>query len=137
MSDESWPSPALKRRCRQRPRRRNGHDLGATGVPLLLVLSLLVPLLCVLKGTVEEVQCGETEAVSMPVAMKRGVTIRESHGPSDATSVARSAMEEYSATRRRRLRVCQSHMQEARRGSVLMAVLGPCRGLERSTPPSE
>ena len=106
-------------------------------VPVLLVVAMLVQLMRVLKGTVEEAQGDETEAASIPMATKRRVPILESGGPSDEPLVARPAMDAFPATRRRRPRVRLSHMQEARRGIVLMAVLGPCRGLERSAPPGE
>ena len=106
-------------------------------VPVLLVLALLVQLMRVLKGTVEEAQGNEAEAASIHLSMTKRVPILESRGPSDEPPVARPAMDAFPATRRRRPRVRLLHMQEARRGIVLMAVLGPCRGLERSAPLGE
>lgn len=101
-------------------------------IPVLLVLALLVQLLRALKGAVEEEQGQETEATSIPVTITRGVPIQASRGPSDAPRVKQPAMEAVPATRRGRARITAM-----RRGIVLMAVLGPCRGMERSAPPGE
>ena len=98
-------------------------------IAVLLILALMVQLMRVLKGTVEDEQADEAEAVSMPVAIKRRAPIRESCGPSDEPRVARSAMEEFPATRCRRPRVA-ADARGMRRGIMLMAVLGPCRGLK-------
>lgn len=106
-------------------------------IPVLLVLALLVQLMRMLQGTVGEAQGDETEAAGIPVAITRAVPIRELRGPSEAPRVVRPAVEAVPATRRGRPCLRLSSIQEARRGIVLMAVLGPCRGLERSTPPGE
>jgi len=105
-------------------------------IPVLLVLALLVQLMRMLKGTVEEAQGDETEATGIPVAMKRRVPIRELRGPSEAPRVVRPAMEAVPATRRGRAHIT-ANARAMRRGIVLMAVLGPCRGVERSAPPGE
>lgn len=98
-------------------------------IAVLLILALMVQLMRVLKGTVEEEQGDEAEGASIPMAMKRRVPIRESRGPSEESLVARPAMEEFPATRRRWPRIA-ADAWDMRRGIVLMTVLGPCRGLE-------
>lgn len=98
-------------------------------IPVLLVLTLLVQLMRMLKGTVEEAQGDEAETASVPVAMKRRVPIRELRGPSEAPRVVRPAMEAVPATRRGRARIT-ANSRAMRRGIMLMAVLGPCRALE-------
>ena len=98
-------------------------------IPVLLVLALLVQLLRAIKGTVEEAQGGEPEAIASPVAITKEAPIRESRGPGAEPHNKRPAMERFPTVRRRRPRIA-ADVQAMRRGIVLMAVLGPCRGLE-------
>ncbi len=98
-------------------------------IPVLLVLALLVHRMRMRKGIVEEAQGDEAEATSVPVAMKKRVPIRESRRPSEAPRIVRSATDASPAARRRQPQVAAT-ARDMRRGIMLMAVLGPCRGLE-------
>lgn len=98
-------------------------------VPVLLVLALLVRRLRMRKRTDEEAQGDEGEPASVPVAMNTRVPIRESRRPSETPHRVRLATEASPAARRWQPRVAVSS-RDMRRGIVLMAVLGPCRGLE-------
>jgi len=98
-------------------------------IPVLLVLALLVQRLRMRNGTVEEVQGNEPKMASVPVATKKRVSIRESRRPSEAPRVVRSATDASPAARRWQPRVTAT-ARDMRRGIVLMAVLGPCRGRE-------
>ncbi|HEU4505720.1 MAG TPA: hypothetical protein VFR79_12860 [Nitrospira sp.] len=100
-------------------------------VPVLVVLALLVQLMRMLKGTVEETQGEEVEATSIPVAMKRRVPVRKSRGLRETPRTERPAMEAFPAARRRQLLIAAT-APDMRRGIILMTVLGPCRGLEPS-----
>jgi len=105
-------------------------------VVVLVFLALLVQLVRALKGTVEEEQSDEAEATSIPVTIKRTASLRESRRPTEEPRIVRPAMETFPTVRRRQPRIV-AQAWAMRRGIVLMAVLGPCRGLERSTPPGE
>ena len=98
-------------------------------IPVLLVLALVAQRMRMRKGTVEEAQGDEAEATSVPVAMKKRVPIRESRGPSEAPRIVRPATDAGPAARRWQPQVVAT-ARDMRRGIVLMAVLGPCRGLE-------
>jgi hypothetical protein len=98
-------------------------------IPVLLVLALLVHRMRMRKGTVEEAQGDEVEAASVPVAMKKRVPIRESRRPSEAPRIVRPTTDARPAARRWQPQVAAT-AQDMRRGIVLMAVLGPCRGLK-------
>ena len=98
-------------------------------VPVLLVLALVAQLMRMRKGTVEETQGDEAEAANVPVAMKKRVPIRELRRPSEAPRLVRSATGTRPAVRRWQPQVAAT-ARDMRRGIVLMAVLGPCRGLE-------
>jgi hypothetical protein len=100
-------------------------------IPLLLVLALLAQRMRMRKGTEEEAQGNETEMASVPVATKQRVFIRESRRPSEAPRIVRPATDASPVARRWQPRVSAT-ARDMRRGIVLMAVLGPCRGLERS-----
>jgi len=98
-------------------------------IPVLLVLALLVQVMRMLKGTIEEAQGDETRATGIPAAMKRRVPIRDLRGPREAPRVERPAVEAFPTVLRQRPRIA-ADARAMRRGIVLMAVLGPCRGLE-------
>lgn len=98
-------------------------------VPVLLVLALLVQRMRMRKETLEEARGNEAETASVPVATKRRVPIRESRRPSEAPRIVRPATDTCPAARRRQPQVTATAL-DMRRGIVLMAVLGPCRGLE-------
>jgi len=98
-------------------------------LPVLLVLALLVRRLRMRKRTDEEAQGDEVEPASVPVAMNTRVPIRESRRPSEAPRIVRSATDPSPAARRWQPQVA-ANPQDMRRGIVLMAVLGPCRGRE-------
>lgn len=98
-------------------------------LPVLLVLALLVRRLRMRKRTDEKAQGDEVEPASVPVAMNMRVPIRESRRPSEAPRIVRSATDPSPAGRRWQPRVA-ANPRDMRRGIVLMAVLGPCRGRE-------
>ena len=98
-------------------------------IPVLLVLALLVQRMRMRNGTVEEAQGDEAETASVPVAMKKRVPIRGSRRPSEAPRIVRPATDASPAARRWQPRVTAT-ARDMRRGIVLMAVLGPCRGRE-------
>lgn len=98
-------------------------------IPVLLVLALLVKHMRMRKGTVEETQGDGAEAASVPVAMKKRVPIREPRRPSEAPRIVRPATGTRLALRRWQPQVAAT-ARDMRGGIVLMAVLGPCRGLE-------
>lgn len=98
-------------------------------IPVLVVLALLAQRLRRRKETVEESQGDEAETARVPVATNKRVPIRELPGPSEAPRIVRPATDARSAVRRWQPRVAAT-AQAMRRGIVLMAVLGPCRGLE-------
>ncbi len=100
-------------------------------VPVLLVLALLVRRLRMRKRTDEGAQGDEVEPASVPVAMNTRVPIRESRRPSETPHRVRSATDPSPAPAARRWEPqVAANPQDMRRGIVLMAVLGPCRGLE-------
>ena len=98
-------------------------------IPVLLVLALLAHRMRMRKGIVEEVQGDEAKAASVPVTMKKRVPIRESRRPGEAPRIVRSATGASPAARRWQPQVAAT-ARDMRRGIVLMAVLGPCRGLQ-------
>ncbi|MBK9305713.1 MAG: hypothetical protein IPM58_01150 [Nitrospira sp.] len=98
-------------------------------LPVLLVLALLVRRLRMRKGTDEEAQGDGVEPASVPVAMDTRVPIRGSRRLSEAPRVVRLATDASPAARRWQPRVTAT-ARDMRRGIVLMAVLGPCRGRE-------
>jgi hypothetical protein len=98
-------------------------------IPVLLVLALLAQRMRMRKGTVEEAQGDEVEAVSVPVATPKRVPIRDSRRPSEALRIVRPTTDARPAVRRGQPQVVAT-ARDMRRGIVLMAVLGPCRGLE-------
>ena len=105
-------------------------------IPVLLVLALLAQRMRMRKRAVEEAQGDEAEAASVPVALKKRVPIRESRRPSEAPRIVRPATDAAPAARRRQPQVAAT-ARDMRRAIVLMAVLGPCRGVERSALPGE
>ncbi len=105
-------------------------------IPVLLVLALLVQRMRMRKETVEETQGDEAEAASVPVAMKKRVPIREPRGQSEVPRIVRSARVARPVARRWQPQVAAT-ARDMRRGIVLMAVLGPCRGLEPCSVTSE
>jgi hypothetical protein len=105
-------------------------------IPVLLLLVLLVQRLRMRKGTVEEAQGDEAKATRVPVAMKKQVPVRDSRKPSEAPRIVQPATGASPAAPRWQPRVSAT-ARYMRRGIVLMTVLGPCRGLERSVQPGE
>jgi hypothetical protein len=101
-------------------------------IPVLLVLALLVQRMRMRNGAVEEAQGNEPKMASVPVATTKRVPIRESRRPSEALRVVRSPTDASPATRRRQPQVVAT-ARDMRRGIVLMAVVGPCRGLQPSS----
>lgn len=104
-------------------------------VPLLLAFALLVQFMRLLKGRVEEQEGEAAEAAGIPESMKRRVSIRESRGPGVQKLAALPAKKELPAVRRRRLRVV-ANVKDARRGIVLMTILGPCRASDATMFPN-
>lgn len=98
-------------------------------IPVLLVLALLAQRMRMRKRTVEAAQGEEVEATSVPAVMKKRVPIRESRGSSEAPRIVRPAAGARHAARRWQPQV-KATARDMRRGIVLMAVLGPCRGRE-------
>jgi hypothetical protein len=98
-------------------------------IPVLLVLAWVVQRMRMRKGTVEEAQSDEPEMASVPVAMKQRVPILISRRPSESPHIVRSATDASPAARRWKPQVAAT-ARAMRRGIVLMAVLGPCRGLK-------
>lgn len=98
-------------------------------LPVLLVLVLLVRRLRMRKGTDEEAQGDEVEPASVPVAMDTRVPIREPRRLGEVPRRVRLATDPSPAGRRWQPRVAVN-LRDMRRGIVLMAVLGPCRGRE-------
>jgi len=98
-------------------------------IPVLLVLALLAQRMRMRNGAVEEAQGNEPKIASVPVATKKRVPIRESRRPREAPRVVRSATDSSPAARRWQPQVVAT-ARDMRRGIVLMAVLGPCRGLQ-------
>jgi hypothetical protein len=98
-------------------------------IPVLLVLALLAQRMRMRNGSVEEAQGNEPKMTSVPVATKQRVPIRESRRPREAPRVVRSATDASPAARRWQPQVVAT-ARDMRRGIVLMAVLGPCRGLQ-------
>lgn len=101
-------------------------------IPVLLVLALLAQRLRMRRGTVEEAQGNEPKMASVPVATKQRVPIRASRRPREAPRVVRSATDASPAARRWQPQVAAT-ARDMRRGIVLMAVLGLCRGLQPSS----
>lgn len=98
-------------------------------IPVLLVLALLAQRMRMRNGTVEEAEGNEPKMASVPVATKKRVPIRESRRPREAPRVVRSATDASPAARRWQPQVVAT-ARDMRRGIVLMAVLGPCRGFQ-------
>jgi len=98
-------------------------------IPVLLVLALLAQRMRMKKGALEEAQGNEPKMASVPAVMKKRVPIRESRRPSEVPRVVRSATDASPAARRWQPQVVAT-ARDMRRGIVLMAVLGPCRGLQ-------
>ena len=98
-------------------------------IPVLLVLALLIQRLRMRAETVEDAHGDEVKPASVPVTMHPRVSSRESHRPSAAPRTGQSTTDPSAPARRWQPPVA-ANPRDMRRGIVLMAVLGPCQGLE-------
>lgn len=109
--------------------RSRGQARNRRTVPVLLVLAWLVQRMRMRQRSVEEAQGNESEMASVPVATKKRVPIRGSRRPSEASRIVRPTTDASPAARRWQPRVTAT-ARDMRRGIVLMAVIGPCRGFQ-------